>query len=182
MKTLKTIRLRRELIRLRPRLYRMALAWSGNSSQADDLVQDAMIKVLGKLAQLRDPGRLERWAFSILANCYRDSLRRGDYLVSQPQENIDQAQAQASAEEDVMIEQRQQWVRRAIARLSPNQREVMLLVDLEGFSYAEVAEILALPMGTVMSRLSRGRERLREILAGSAGEHETGRFYLERVK
>lgn len=168
-------RQRERLALLRPRLQRMALAWCGERSLADDLAQEALARALGSLERLRREQALEGWAFSILANCFRDHCRRGRPTVAY-EERIDTTQA--GAERELAQQQTRQQVRAAIARLSPTQREVLMLVDLESYSYAEVATVLGIPVGTVMSRLSRARQKLKQLLAAPAKEHPL----LERVK
>jgi len=169
----------RRLAELRPRLYRSALAWCGSPHQADDLVQEALSKALKKIERLKDPDALDAWAFSILVNCFRDHCRSRQPL-AEHRDLVDEVQM--SAEELLESEQRIRRVRRAIGMLGQGQREVIALVDLEGFSYAEVAQILKIPMGTVMSRLNRARQRLKQLLienrwpVGHKGSH------LERVK
>ncbi|MCP4128192.1 MAG: RNA polymerase sigma factor [Gammaproteobacteria bacterium] len=171
--------LQKRLEELRPRLFRVACAWCGSGHQADDIVQEAMIKALKRLDQLKDPESLSSWVFSILANCHRDACRGQRYT----EEVLDLSQhPQPSAEEEVIVAQRIHRVRRAIDRLSQGQRETMMLVDLEGFSYAEVAEILQLPIGTVMSRLNRGRQQLRTLLLRKELQEPGSVVQLERVK
>jgi RNA polymerase sigma-70 factor (ECF subfamily) len=146
----------------RDRLRRIAHSWCRNRSLAEDLVQETFAKALRHLRQLREPSSFDAWLFHILHNCWRDHCRRerpcddieiltdaADFATEQPQERMD-------------IVQR---VRAAIARLPLGQRQVLSLVDLAGFSYAEVAMILEIPTGTVTSRISRARESLREQLA-----------------
>jgi RNA polymerase sigma-70 factor (ECF subfamily) len=145
----------------RQRLYRIAYAWTHNAALADDLVQETLAKALTKSAQLRDPNASSAWLYSILANCYADHFRR-----LRATEEIDEE----TLTHDVTPEResdRQQVVgrvRAAVAKLSDGQRQVVTLVDLEGFSYVEVAQILSIPIGTVMSRLCRARLALREHL------------------
>ena len=162
------------MAQLRPRLHRTATAWCGSAHQADDLVQEALFKAWSKRDQLKDSKALDGWVFSILANCFREHCRRrGEFS-----ELTDLPAEQRSAEEELIASQTRQRVRRAIGRLGQGQREVLILVDLEGFSYAEVSDILGLPMGTVMSRLNRARQRLKQLLAS----REASVGYLERVK
>lgn len=155
----------RELVRQledsRPRLYRMAYAWCRNSALADDLAQEALAKALRQLGKLRDPAAVNSWLFTILNNCWRDHLRR-----SRETEDIDDVVlANERTPEDSHAErQLVERVRRAIAALPDGQRQVVTLVDLEGFTYMEVAGILEIPIGTVMSRLCRAHNTLRERL------------------
>lgn len=153
------------LEQLRPRLYRLAFSWCKDSYLAEDLVQEAMIRALQKQTQLRDEELLDRWVIRILANQWMDHVRSH---VSD--ENIDDMEQMLSIDEqhspdsvhgrDEMIER----VRNAVMRLPEMQRIVVTLVDLEEFSYKEVATTLDLPIGTIMSRLSRGRQTLRSLL------------------
>ncbi len=170
---------RRQLEESRNRLYRMALAWCGDPMLADDLVQEALTKALQKANQLRDQDKLGCWLYSILNNCWREHLRR-----QRPNVEIDEdeyicencPEVQSSSQEVV------NRVRAAIARLALGQREVVTLVDLEGFAYAEVAEILSVPIGTVMSRLSRARKALQQELLDIQPEQSIRRTHLRRVK
>ncbi|HHH38694.1 MAG TPA: RNA polymerase sigma factor [Sedimenticola sp.] len=168
--------LQRRMTDLRPRLQRTAQAWCGCPCLADDLVQEALLKAWRKQHQLKDSSSLDTWLFSILANCCRDHFRRGGEPDGRETGTVPQ---QRSAEEEVTAEQTVLQVRKAIERLVPGQREVLVLVDLEEFTYAEVGQILGLPLGTVMSRLNRARQRLRLLLESY---HRAGPAYLERVK
>jgi len=158
-----------QLEQLRPRLYRLAFSWCKDSFLAEDLVQEALIRALQKHAQLREDELLDRWVIRILANRWMDHLRsrvRDD--------NIDDVADSLSTDEqhapdhihgrNEVIER----VRAAVMRLPDMQRIVVTLVDLEEFSYKEVATILDLPIGTVMSRLARGRLALRNLLIDNA--------------
>ncbi len=157
-------------------LFRLAMMWCHDRALADDLTQDTLAKALAASAQLRDPARLRPWLYGILANGWRDHLR-----ARRPMDDIETVDEQWLAcgdtpETALGQAQLAARVRAAIARLPVGQREVLALVDLEACSYAQVAEILALPIGTVMSRLSRARAALRELLAA------TDRPALRRVK
>jgi RNA polymerase sigma-70 factor (ECF subfamily) len=153
----------------RPRLYRLALSWCRNRSVAEDVVQDTLSKALAQAGQLRDLEALHGWLLAIMANCWKDHYRRcrdtaniddvGEYLAAEG----------ATPEEDCLQSQVVRRVRQAVLSLPPGQRQVVTLVDLEECSYAEVAAILTIPIGTVMSRLSRARQGLRELLADLQG-------------
>jgi RNA polymerase sigma-70 factor (ECF subfamily) len=166
-----------------PRLRRYARALTGTREAADDLTQDTLERAWVKRALWRSdgagaPGSLRAWLFAVMHNVYINGLRRrrptesldddGDHGVPEP------AAPGASAETDASLRDLQ----RALARLPGEQCEVLLLVGLEQLSYAEAAQALGVPIGTVMSRLSRGRERLRELLMEPAG----GTGGLRRVK
>lgn len=151
----------------RERLYRVAFAWCHDATLADDLAQETLARGLARLQQLRDTERLSSWLFSILHRCWIDHLRLlrdhldEDALAELPSE-LPGPDGHAEAQETV------QRVRAAIAALPLGQRQVLTLVDLEEMSYAEVAEVLAIPIGTVMSRLCRGRNALRGLLETAA--------------
>ncbi len=145
----------------RPRLYRIAYAWTHNPSLADDLVQETLTKAWQKYDQLRDPGAEDAWLFSIMTNCFRDYHRRERAV-----EDIDEMEIPCDhcLETEHMRSELAVRVRAAIARLPQGQRQVVTLVDLEGFSYNEVSSILGIPGGTVMSRLCRARAALKAML------------------
>lgn len=147
----------------RPRLYRVAYAWCHDAALADDLAQEAVIKGLRSLHQLKDEAVLEAWLFSILGNCWRDHFRRqhprADF------EEVMELPAAGGTPEELHAEgELVRRVRRAVATLPMGQRLVVTLVDLEELSYAETAEALGIPVGTVMSRLCRARQALRALL------------------
>ena len=155
----------RQLQACLPGLRRYARALAG-ALHADDLVQDTVERAWRKLDQRS--GEMRPWLFSIMHNLHVDQLRRpglalqeldDDALLPAPERAP--GQAIAIGEMDA-----------ALARLPLGQREVILLVALEQMPYEQVAATLGIPVGTVMSRLSRGRDRLRELLDGRpAGSH-----------
>ena len=156
----------------RPRLYRLAYSWCHNSALADDLVQEASYKALKKSRQLRDMALLEGWLFRILANCWHDHLRqrRDTEDIDAIEDNEEMPPAnQLSPEETFGEKQLVARVRRAVERLPLGQRQVLTLIDLEEMSYSETAEILDIPVGTVMSRICRARLALKQQLL----EHPT---------
>ena len=160
----RTLRARAEA--LRPRLYRMAYAWSHDATLSEDLAQEALTRGLERIAQLRDPEKLEPWLFRILSNCWHDALR-----MRIDAEDVDEIAGELAClapgpEQLHAASQLVRRVRAAVARLPLGQREAVTLVDLGEFSYADAAEILDIPVGTVMSRLCRARQALREMLAG----------------
>lgn len=165
---------RREVARSRQALYRLAYAWCHDASLADDLAQQAIEKALRGAAQVRDQARMRSWLYRILANCLRDHFR-----AAREHEDVDRfaetvAASGPTPEESHAGAQLSARVRDAVARLPLGQRQVVTLVDLEGCSYAEVGEALEIPIGTVMSRLCRARQALRErLLATMSDERET---------
>lgn len=145
----------------RLKLYRMALAWCHDPMLADDLVQETQILALQKLHQLKNEAAFNGWLYSILNNAWLGYLRK-----SRPTEDIDQlvvADA-ASPEHETLMQQVDLMVRKATSALPNAQRQVVTLVDLDGLSYSEVADILQIPIGTVMSRLNRARASLTESI------------------
>ncbi len=171
--------LRRKITENRDRLYRVALAWSGEPAVADDLVQETLMISLQRSYQLRDPKRLNAWMYTILSNCWKQYLRR-----TRPTVDIDDVEicgdgdAEAGSSEQEVIDH----VRRAILRLPAAQRQTVTLVDLVGFSYAEVADILDVPIGTVMSRLYTSRQSLQKALANFRSPQPAATRHLRRVK
>jgi RNA polymerase sigma-70 factor (ECF subfamily) len=148
-----------------PALRRYAIALAGNAAWADDLVQDCIEKALRQSSQLRDPRRLPGWTRRILYNLYIDEMRQRQSRGPQQDimDMIDHPQLQVPGGEGMARD----FVK-AMAGLNPEHREILLLVGLEDLSYREIAEELAVPIGTVMSRLARARERLRQLLEGRA--------------
>lgn len=142
----------------RDRLYRMAYSWTHDPVLADDLVQQACYQALRKQRHLRDVDAVDAWLFRILANCLADHHRARREVLSGDELLIVERWTPEHATQEDQIARR---VRRAVGDLPLAQRQAVTLVDLEGFSYAMVAQILDIPVGTVMSRLSRGRRALR---------------------
>lgn len=171
-----------QLEQIRPRLYRLAYSWSHNAALADDLVQETLIKALKNVNQLRDPALLNSWLFSILANCSRDHFRQ--YKEMEDIEELeDYRYAQESTPEDEHFHaQIVLRVRGAVAKLPLGQRQVLTLVDLEELSYIEVASILDIPIGTVMSRLCRARLAMKTLLKELAPQQSTQPGQIRRVK
>lgn len=145
-----------------PRLRRYARAMLGNRAAADDLVQDTLERAWVRLSQWRVGSDLRAWLFSIMHNLRVDQLRRP--AVSTQSMDEDDVDTPTRATQTDVLEVRD--IESALSQLPDEQREVLLLVALEEMSYAEIAETLVIPVGTVMSRLSRGRERLRQIMDG----------------
>ena len=153
---------------LRPRMYRVAYAWTHDAALADDLVQEALARALERMRQLRDPERLEAWLFRILANCWRDAMRaRFDADDIEALEAVLES-GEPGPEQRHAASQLARRVRAAVAKLPLGQRQAVTLVDLAELSYAEAADVLEVPVGTVMSRLCRAREALRQLLETDA--------------
>jgi RNA polymerase sigma-70 factor, ECF subfamily len=164
-----------------PRLRRYARALAGSTAEADDLIQDTLERALARLDQWRDGESPRKWLFSILHNLHVDGLRRKSRRP--PHVGLDSLGPEQSAPAADGASGRD--LDKALQMLSGEQREVVLLVGLEGLTYAETAEVLDIPVGTVMSRLARGRGRLRALMdyeGGDKGGDTGGRAALRRVK
>lgn len=146
-----------------PALRRYARAMVRNRDDADDLVQDVLERAIAAWARRRPTASLRSWLFTILHNLALDHFRRiARRGTTQPLEDTPEFQFRTPARQEEAIEQAR--VLGLVARLPDEQRSVLLLVAVEELSYAEVAVILDVPQGTVMSRLSRARERLRRMM------------------
>lgn len=163
-----------------PRLRRYAIALTGNREAADDLIQDTLERAWRKRALWQPGSDLRAWLFTVMHNVHVNGVRS-----MRPVESLDDNEQIAdrasvtpsvtSAESGVVLSE----LRAALAKLSDEHRQVILLVGLEQMSYADAASVLDVPIGTVMSRLARGREQLRRLLARDAEAGSTG---LRRVK
>ncbi len=154
--------LRKHCETLTPRLYRLAWSWTHDADSAQDLVQETWSRAFERAAQLQDETRLQAWLSRIMVNLHRDRLRaRREHLDISGMELMGDEGADRLASRDDEI----QRVRGAIARLPDEQRMVLTLVDLMELSYTEVSGTLDIPMGTVMSRLSRARQMLKKALS-----------------
>jgi RNA polymerase sigma-70 factor (ECF subfamily) len=144
-----------------PALRRYAYALLRNHAAADDLVQDTLERALSHWTSRRPDGELRAWLFSILRNlhidAYRQARRRGTEVEIDEVDHRETATRQEAALEarDVLA---------ALEQLPEEQKSLLLLIGVEDFSYDEAARILGVPIGTVMSRLSRARQRLRSIV------------------
>ena len=151
----------RRLVELIPRLRRYARALVGDRATADDLVQDTLERAWAKLHLYRRGTDLRAWLFTVMHNVHVNRVRAS--RVTDPLEDEMPELAQRAAQGDALLVRD---LDRAIARLPAKQRAVLLLVTLEEMSYEQVARTLGIPIGTVMSRLSRAREKLRAMMLG----------------
>jgi RNA polymerase sigma-70 factor, ECF subfamily len=150
------------LIAQLPALRRYATALCGNTTVADDLVQDCIERALKQSDKLREQQRLGGWLRSIVHNLYIDELRRRRVRgIEEDISEMSDNSALSAPPED--RGSRKDFVT-AMESLSVEHRQILLLVGLEGLNYREIADELAIPIGTVMSRLARARERLRGAL------------------
>src|SRR3954447_7127040 len=149
------------LVDLIPRLRRYARALVGDRASADDLVQDTLERAWAKLHLYRRGTDLRAWLFTVMHNVHVNKVR-----ATRATDSIDDEMpelAQRAVQGDALIVRD---LDRSISLLPVEQRSVLLLVTLEDMSYEEVARTLSIPIGTVMSRLSRAREKLRAMMLG----------------
>jgi RNA polymerase sigma-70 factor, ECF subfamily len=145
-----------------PALRRYAWALLRDGAEADDLVQDCLVRALDRMDTRRAEADLRPWLFSIMHNLCVSRWRRARVRLralreARPEEAVPAAQPASAELRDVL---------RGLDALPDEQRQVILLVAVEGLSYAEVAGVVGVPVGTVMSRLSRARDRLRDLTEG----------------
>jgi len=170
---------RNQLLGAIPRLRRYARSLVFDAASADDLVQTALERALGHWRQF-DPRRdLVLWLLAIAHNAFLDSLRRDRHLdVVAPDVLTETQDRQRHAEPDIGL---QLDLSAALERISPDQRSALMLVVVEQLSYAEAADVLQVPAGTVMSRVSRARAALREVLDGKGARPTGSRPDIRRV-
>lgn len=162
-------------------LYSAALQLTRKPQDAEDLVQETYLKAFAAFHQFRPGTNIKAWLYRILHNTFISNYRK---LQRRPQES-DGAEIEdwqeyraashdavglKSAEVQALENLPNDEIRNALAQLSPDRRQAVYLADIEGFSYQEIAQIMETPIGTVMSRLNRGRKQLREILRDYAAE------------
>jgi RNA polymerase sigma factor (sigma-70 family) len=152
------------LIELIPRLRRYARALVGERAAADDLVQDTLERAWSKLHLYRRGTDLRAWLFTVMHNVHVNRLRAA--RPTDPLEDEMPELAQRATQGDSLMVRD---LERAVAALPVAQRQVLLLVALEDLSYEETARVLEIPIGTVMSRLARAREKLRLLMQGKGG-------------
>jgi RNA polymerase sigma-70 factor (ECF subfamily) len=167
----------RDALPLAPQLYGAAVRMTRNPSDAEDLVQETFLKAYRAYGTFEEGTNLKAWLYRILTNTFINNYRRD---TRRPQETDlgeledlylfrrlareTSATSSTSAEEQLLEGLVEEDIKQAIESLPENFRMVVLLADLEGFSYKEIADILDIPIGTVMSRLHRGRKALQVAL------------------
>lgn len=158
---------RKALIALIPRLRRFARTLTGNLADADDVVQTCLEKAMLNLDQWQPGTRLDSWVFRIARNSWLDDRRRAHNRKEHQDigEMVELVGADGVAIAETSAEAR--MVRAAVDRLPPDQRDVVALVMLEELSYREAADLLEVPIGTVMSRLSRAKAALAKAMAST---------------
>ena len=167
-----SVRFSDQLIAVLPRLRRFARGLSGSVADADDLVQAACERALARQHQFQEGTRFDSWMFRIVQTIWIDQVRARDVR----KEDGDIAEDRLGSDEPARrVEARLALneVRRALDHLPPDQRAALLLVTVEGLSYKEAAEALQVPVGTIMSRLSRARIALQLQLETGRGGHRS---------
>src|SRR6266850_2151600 len=145
-----------------PRLRRYARALTRNGDRADDLVQETLLRAIAKSHLWQTGTDIRAWLFTIMHNQYVNIVRRA--MREESTIDIEQMSASLVATTDPTASRQLRELEASLARLSGEQREVILLVGLEGMSYESAAQVLGVPVGTVRSRLSRGRDALHRLM------------------
>ncbi len=183
-------RFEREAMPYLDQLYGAALRMTRNPADAEDVVQETFAKAFASFHQFRPGTNLKAWLYRILTNTYINAYRKEqrrpqiadgddveDWQIARAAEHT--STGLRSAEAEALEQIPDGTVSDALARLSPERRMAVYLADVEGFSYKEIAEIMGTPIGTVMSRINRGRKQLRDLLADYAHERGLDRSHQE---
>jgi RNA polymerase sigma-70 factor (ECF subfamily) len=177
-------RFERDVVPLRETLYRHAFRLSRDHADAEDLVQETMLKAYGAFRSFRRDTNLKAWLFRILTNTYINGYRkkRRQPVLYSTEQVTDQHLAEAyahrtptvmrSAEDEALDLWPDTDIKAAMQALPQQFRDVVYYADVQGFRYKEIAAIMKTPTGTVMSRLQRGRQRLRNLLVEAASRVE----------
>ncbi len=159
--------------------YNFAFRLTGNEADARDLTQDAFIRVYRAWRSFAPGTSFLSWIYRIVTNLYRDELRRrkGRFQEEIPEDNAPQAfggerPLAVTPIEDLVDRQLSEPLSKALAQLSPDQRQVVVLADIEEYSYQEIAEIMGCSIGTVRSRLHRARALLRRLVERAQAQQE----------
>lgn len=177
----RSARFEREALPFLDQLYGAAMRLTRNPADAEDLVQETYAKAYGSFHQFKAGTNLKAWMYRILNNTFISSYRKKQ---REPQKydageledwqeyvaSTHDSKGMRSAETEALSALPDQEIRDAMAALPEDRRMAVYLADVEGFAYKEIAAILEIPLGTVMSRLHRGRSQLRELLAQYAAD------------
>lgn len=164
-------------------LYGYAMTLTRDKSEAEDLVQETYLRAVRAANQPAADGNLKAWLFVIMRNAWLNLIRHNshgrrifEFENDEPEEGV--ATETTSNPHVVYLRKlEREQVRDAIEKLPDAYREIIVLRDIEGFSYQEIATVLNCPAGTVMSRLGRAREKLREVLSGRRGGAKLQRLH-----
>ena len=149
------------LIEILPHLRAFARGLCGQAAEADDLVQETAAKAWAARARFEQGSSLRAWTFTILRNQFLNQVRKRRFEAEIGETGIENALVDREAQEDGLL---MDDLQHALDRLPPERREALLLVGASGFSYEEAASICGIPVGTMKSRVARGRAMLAEIL------------------
>lgn len=172
------LKYKNEFAARRNKLYRIAYSWSHDQALSDDLAQETLYKAMKNAGSLRDIETLDTWLYRILFNCWHDYLRVKGRNVEFTEMDDDKQLEHSESYHKTQIVKR---VRTSIEALPMPLREVVTLADFAGFSYAEIAQIIDVPIGTVMSRLFRARKTLKQQLL-EFGSDDVSSVKLRRIK
>ncbi len=154
--------LRKQVLDELPHLKRYALYLSRDRNVSDDLVQDCIVTAMARGAQFRQNMPLRPWLFAILRNTFFNRLRRAKQASAHQWALVDWDPMAAKCEQEIQIEMSE--LQSALNRISPEHRDIIMRIVVEGFSYTEAARSLEIPVGTVRSRLARARANLQAVL------------------
>lgn len=161
------------------RLYRLAYAWCHHPQTAHDLLQETFSKTFKEHHRFENDKALDVWLYKVMANCWRDHCRR-------QRDVVDLEHVELTSNANLETEQYQRELKvnihKAMARLSMTHRQIISLVDLQELAYNEVADILDIPTGTVMSRLCRARKQLKEHLQEAGFHSPQKKSTVRRIK
>ncbi len=152
--------------RFSPMVFNLALRMSGDAEEAADLAQEVFLRIYRHLVKFAGRSTLKTWIYRVTLNYCHSRLGRKQLAVKTLERDDSRAvqDPRRGPEERTLAHDTERWVALALSQLKPTFREVVILRDLEGLSYAEIAEVLGLRVGTVRSRISRGRQRLKTVL------------------
>ncbi|MGB5076101.1 MAG: sigma-70 family RNA polymerase sigma factor [Sphingorhabdus sp.] len=156
---------REQMVAIIPSLRAFARGLCGNVSMADDLAQDAMMRALAARKSFTPGTNFKGWMFTILRNQYYSSIRKNSRMVSWDPEAAERILVQAEPQQHAI---HLADLEKALQKLPPEQREILLLIGAEGASYEEAAQITGCPIGTIKSRVARGRAALTVLINGQA--------------
>lgn len=159
--------LRQDLVRLMPRLRIYALSLTRTGHDADDLVQETLLKALANLDKFEKGSNLRAWLFTILKHVFYNEIRHQKYHPSRPLDDVNADTVALCCPQEIHLELKDTLLR--LGRLAPEHSEILLLVGAKGLSYEEAAAICHCKIGTVKSRLSRARGRLQTSMDGQSG-------------